>query len=71
MLIIIILLVAALGVIGGYAVRQRQTLRENADTIQEQAAENERLVRENESLGRDKRDHENSLEMVLNELGKS
>lgn len=71
MIIAIVLLAAALGIVFGYAVRQRQTLRENADTIREQTGRIEGLIRENESLGHDKRDHETSLQMVLNELGTS
>ena len=71
MLIVIILLVAALGIISGYSARQMQTLRESADKIQEQAERVESLVRENEGLRLAKKDHENNLEMVLTELNKS
>jgi len=70
-LIVIILLVAALGVISGYSARQMQTMRENADKIQEQAERVESLVRENEGLRLEKQAHETSLEMVLTELDKS
>jgi hypothetical protein len=71
MIIVIILLVAALALISGWAARQMQADRENTALIEQQRLENERLVRENEGLRRDKRDHEASLEMVLTELGTS
>ena len=71
MIIAIVLLAAALGIVFGYAVRQRQTLRENADTIQERSERIEGLIRENEGLRLDKKAHETSLEMVLDELGTS
>jgi len=71
MIIVIILLVAALALISGWAARQMQADRENTATIEQQRIENERLVRENESLRHDKADHEVSLKMVLDELDTS
>lgn len=71
MIIVIILLVAALALISGWAARQMQADRENVATIEQQRLENERLVRENESLRHDKKDHETSLQMVLDELDTS
>jgi len=70
-IIVIILLVVVLGIMIGFAARQMQDLRENAEKIKEQGLEIEDLLRENESLRRDKKDHETSLEMVLAELNTS
>ena len=70
-IIIIVMLVLSLGIFLGYAARQMQTLRENADTIKEKDAEIEGLVRQNERLLRTTKDHETNLEMVLTELDKS
>jgi len=70
-IIVIILLVAALALISGWAARQMQADRENAATIEQQRIDLERLTRENEGLRRDKSDHERSLEMVLTELDTS
>lgn len=64
MIIVIIMLVLALGVLLGYAARQRQDLEEHADRI-------ERLLLENEGLRCDNRAHETSLTMVLGELDRA
>jgi hypothetical protein len=71
MIIVIILLVVVLGIMIGFAARQMQDLRENAEKIKEQDLEIEDLLRENESLRRDKADHETSLALVLGELDTS
>lgn len=68
---IIILLAVALCVITGFAARQMQDLRDNAITLSEKDLQIEDLIRENEGLRRDNRDHERSLEMVVAELDKS
>lgn len=71
MIIVIILLVGVLCLISGWAARQMQADRENTATIEQQRLDLERLTRENESLRHDKRDHETSLQMVLDELDTS
>ena len=68
---IIVFLAVALCVIAGFAARQMQDLRDNAETIKERDLRIEELVRENEGLRRAKKDHETNLEMVLGELDKS
>ena len=70
MTIAIILLAVVLCIIVGFAARQMQDLRDNADTIKEKDLKIERLIRENEALSRDKKDHETSLGMVLDHLDK-
>ena len=71
MIWVVIALVAALCLVAGYSARQLQEERESADTIKEQAAEIKGLIRENETLRRDKNDHETNLGMLLGELDTS
>lgn len=54
----LIVLAMALCILVGYVARQRQNLRDNDETIKEQSREFEALIRENESLRRDKRDRD-------------
>lgn len=64
MVAIIVLMLVVLGIVVGYAARQRQELLEKADKI-------EGLLLENENLRRDNRAHEGNLEMLVAELDKS
>jgi len=66
--IVIIVLVGLLGITIGYAVRQRQSLLENKDTIKEQGDEIKGLIRENAELQHKVSAHETSLEMVLDSI---
>jgi hypothetical protein len=63
-MVAIILLVVVLGIVVGYAARQREELHEHADRI-------ESLLLENENLRRDNKAHESSMEMLLVEIDKS
>lgn len=64
MVVTIAILVTVLGIVVGYATRQREELRETHDRI-------ERLLAENERLRATVKSHEFSLEMVLGEIEKT